>query len=112
MEELVNVGVPLSFVTDLTVYRRRWYWLDETIVERSLDSRLFYHALTRQYRVSVAGQVRSFGTFEEAMRAVLSVRNWTVLEKSRLTSGESYNVALRLRLNTAELPKPFQVAAL
>lgn len=112
LAELVEAGVSVPFVVEFTITRPRWYWTNEQIVQRVMDIRLSFHALTRQYRVSVGNLHRSFGSYEEALSAAFSVRNWVVLDRNRLRGGESYNAALRLRLDVAQLPKPFQVASI
>jgi hypothetical protein len=40
------------------------------------------------------------------------VRNWLVAEPGVLEAGVSHEVALRFRLDTSQLPKPFQVTAI
>jgi hypothetical protein len=112
LQELVDGGLSIPFVAEFTITRSRWYWLDETVVERNTSFRLFYHALTRQYRLSIGGIHRNFSSFDDALRAMLTLRNWAVAEHGNLTDGETYNASLRFRLDTAQLPKPFQVAAL
>lgn len=112
VEELVNAGVAVPFVAEFVLTRSRWYWFDESIVERVMDFRLSYHALTRQYRLTVGSLHRSFDSYDEALSAMLSIRNWAVVDRSRLRGGESYDAALRFRLDLSQLPKPFQVAAL
>lgn len=112
IEELVQAGVSVPFVAEFVLSRSRWYWFDEVVVERVIDMRLSYHALTRQYRLAVGGLHRSFPSFDQAFAALLAIRNWAVADMSQLTAGQSYNAALRFRLDTSELPKPFQVAAL
>lgn len=112
LQEMVEAGVALPFRAEFTLTRPRWYWLNETIAERVLELTLSYHALTRQYRVKVGSLNRNFGSFDEALRALLSLHNWSVLDRSRLREGESYTAGLRFRLDVASLPKPFQVAAL
>ena len=47
-----------------------------------------------------------------ALRTMLRIRNWSVVERGALRIGRSYNAALRFRLDVAELPKPLQVSAL
>ena len=42
-------------------------------------------------------------------RALSRVRSWTVAEKGKLRVGERYDAALRFRLDTTQLPKPFQL---
>ncbi|MFT3734669.1 MAG: DUF4390 domain-containing protein [Rhodocyclaceae bacterium] len=112
VEELVQAGVVIPFVAEFVLSRPRWYWFDEVIVERALDIKLSYHALTRQYRLSTGGLYRSFSSFPQAFAALRALRNWQVAERTQLTPGESYNAAVRLRLDMAQLPKPFQVAAI
>lgn len=111
VEELVKAGVSVPFVLEFVITRRRWYWFDATMVERLLEFKLSYHALTGQYRLSVGSIFRNFDTYQEALGAMLTVHNWAVTERSRLKS-DSYQAAIRFRLNTSLLPKPFQVAAL
>lgn len=112
LQEMIEAGVSVPFRAEVTITRPRWYWFNETIAERSLDLKLSYHALTRQYRVSVGNLHRNFASFDEATRALVSLHNWAVVDRSRLSEGESYSVALRFRLDIASLPKPFQVAAI
>jgi hypothetical protein len=40
------------------------------------------------------------------------LRNWLVLERSVQLKGSQYEVAVRMRLDTAQLPRPLQVSAL
>jgi hypothetical protein len=40
------------------------------------------------------------------------VRNWLVVERSINLSNVEYDAAVRMRLDTALLPKPFQLSAL
>jgi hypothetical protein len=40
------------------------------------------------------------------------VRGWRVLEPDQVRPGAQYEAQVRLRLDTAQLPKPFQVNAL
>lgn len=111
VQELIDSGLSVPFRLEFVLTRGRWYWLDETIVERALDFRLSYHALTRQYRLTVGSIHRSFAEFDDALRAMLSVRNWAVLEPNQLRPRQTYQAALRFRLDITQLPKPFQVAA-
>jgi hypothetical protein len=109
LQEMVDSGVSIPFQAEFTLTRSRWWWLDESVAERTMNFRLAYHALTRQYRLSVGSIHRSFRSFDEALRAILAIRNWSIIERSRLTPGETYGAALRFRLDMSQLPKPFQV---
>lgn len=114
LEEAVARGVVLYFVVDFEMTRERWYWLDETVIARSLTYSLSYHALTRQYRLSTGGLHQTFATLSEALAVLSRLRNWLVIDKGEagVRPGESYQVALRLRLDPAQLPRPFQITAL
>lgn len=112
LEEAVSKGLTLHFVAEFDLTRPRWYWLDEKIVEARQTWRLTYHALTRQYRLSTGALHQSFGTLEEALRVLSRVRGWIVAEPDRLRPGDVLSAALRVRLDTSQLPKPFQVEAL
>lgn len=112
LTEAVNHGVSLYFVTELTVERPRWYWFDEVVIERRLNYRISYHAITRSYRLSLGSFHQSFDTLDDALRIMRRVRNWEVAERAALIDGASYEASLRFRLDTAQLPKPFQVTAI
>lgn len=119
LEEAVAKGVVLYFVVDFELNKPRWYWLDEKLVSRSLTYRLSYHALTRQYRLSTGALHQSFGSLTEALRMLSRLRHWLVIEKPtdkpdklQPKAGETYQAALRLRLDVNQLPKPFQISAL
>lgn len=113
LEEAVNRGVTLYFVADFELSKARWYWLDDRLVTRSQTFRLYYHALTRQYRLSTGGLHQSFATLSEALRMLSRLRNWQVIEAGdKVKAGETYEAGLRLRLDTTQLPRPFQITAL
>lgn len=114
LEEAVTKGVVLYFVADFELSKARWYWLDEKLVSRSQTYRLSYHALTRQYRLSTGGLHQSFTTLSEAVQVLARLRNWVVVERGEkgVRPGESYDAALRLRLDVTQLPRPFQITAL
>lgn len=113
LEEAVNRGVTLYFVADFELRKARWYWLDDRLVARSQSFRLYYHALTRQYRLSTGGLHQSFASLSEALRMLSRLRNWQVIEAvDKLKAGETYEAGLRMRLDTSQLPRPFQMTAL
>jgi hypothetical protein len=113
LEDALIRGVPLYFTTDVQLTRRRWYWFDEVSVSVSRTVRISYNVLTRQYHASTSGQLQqSFSTLEDAMSLIRRPPRWVIADKSMLKSGDLYNVGLRMRLDVAQLPKPFQINAL
>ena len=112
LAEVVANGVPLYFRVDFELTRRRWYWFDDTAASSQLHLRLSYHALSRQYRLSTGALQQSFPTLEEALNVLTRVRNWLVVNRSVRLSDADYEAGVRMRLDTALLPKPFQLSAL
>jgi hypothetical protein len=113
LAEVVANGVPLYFRVDFELTRRRWYWFDDTAASGQLHLRLSYHALSRQYRLSTGALQQSFPTLEEALNVLTRVRNWLVVDRRSVRLSDSdYEAGVRMRLDTAMLPKPFQLSAL
>jgi hypothetical protein len=110
--DAVNRGVALYFVVDFELYRERWYWFDRRVVGQSLTYRLTYSPLTRQYRLARGTLALPFDTLEEALLTLRRIRGWKVLERGTLKPGEDYRAQLRMRLDTSQLPKPFQINVL
>lgn len=112
LADVVANGVPLYFSVEFELTRRRWYWFDETAAAQRLQLRLSYHALSRQYRLSSGLLQQSFASLEEALNVLKRVRNWLVVDGSLRLANADYDAAVRMRLDTALLPKPFQLSAL
>jgi len=112
LEDAVNRGVALYFVVDFELYRTRWYWFDERRVAVSLTYRLSYSPLTRQYRLSRGTLALPFDTLGAALATLRRVGGWLVIERGALSGGENYRAQVRMRLDTTQLPRPFQIGAL
>jgi len=112
LDEAVRRGVPLYFVLEFELIRPRWWWTDETVVQRSVVYRLAYHALTRQYRLNFDGLTQTWDTLSDATQAMSRVRHWRVFDASVVKPGTQYDARVRLRLDASQLPKPFQINAI
>jgi uncharacterized protein DUF4390 len=112
LAEMVANGVPLYFVVEFELTRPRWWWFDEKAVAKRIQQRLSYHAVSRHYRLSTGLLQQQFATLEEALHVLRSVRNWVVIDRSAPLADANYEAALRMRLDTTLLPKPFQLSAL
>jgi hypothetical protein len=105
-------GLTIYFVVECELTHARWYWFDQKAVNAVLNFRLSYHALTRQYRVSTGNLQLGFATLAEALGVLGHVRDWKIAERGALTAGVVYSTAVRMRLDTTQLPKPFQINAI
>lgn len=111
LEGAIARGIPLYFTTEVTIRRPRWYWLDERAATATQTIRISYNVLTRQYRAAINGSnlQQSFASLEDAISLVKRPGRWLVAPADVLKPGETYRVALRMELDIAQLPKPFQV---
>ena len=112
LEEALQKGVSLYFVLEFELSRPRWYWLDEKVVAESIQYRISYSPLTRQYRVASGLLGQQFESLEEVEHLLSRVASRPVVAIDALTRGARYEAAVRLRLDVTQLPKPFQINAL
>ena len=112
LEEAVNRGVPLYFVVDFELSRPRWYWFDEKPIQLTQTYRITYTPLLRQYRLSMGSAYQNFTRFDEVTRVLSRIRDWHVADKGAIKLDGPYQASVRMRLDTAQLPKPFQLNAI
>lgn len=112
LEEAVTRGVPLYFVVEAEISRPRWYWFDEKPVVLSKTYKISYTPLLRQYRLEVGTVYQNFTRFEELKRVLSRIRGWHIADKGALAKDVPYQANIRMRLDTAQLPKPFQLNAI
>ncbi|MGH8751678.1 MAG: DUF4390 domain-containing protein [Burkholderiales bacterium] len=112
LEDALNKGVALYFVTEFELSQPRWYWLDKKEAQLKHQYKLSYNALTRQYRLGVGNLYQNFATLQDAMSLMSQLRSPVRVENHALEKGESYTASLRMRLDVSLLPKPFQLNAL
>jgi hypothetical protein len=112
LEEALQKGISLYFVLEFEIGRPRWYWLDEKIAQLAVQYRLTYTPLTRQYRLTSGLLAQQFDSLEEVQRILSRVVSRPVVARDALVASTRYEVAVRLRLDGALLPKPFQINAL
>ncbi|MGQ0524042.1 MAG: DUF4390 domain-containing protein [Betaproteobacteria bacterium] len=112
LEDVLNKGVALYFLVDFELIRPRWYWFNERVAETQYQYRLSYNALTRQYRVGSATLYQNFATLSEALAVMSRVRRRHEMEPGALRKDTGHIAAVRMRLDTSQLPKPFHLTAL
>lgn len=111
VQQTLSLGVPLYFVGEFSLTRSRWYWLDEKVFQSEQTIKLSYNALTRQYRISRGALFQNFASLDEMMR-ILDRQNSAYIPFDSMKKGDSYTAAVRLRLDTKQLPKLMQVNVL
>jgi uncharacterized protein DUF4390 len=111
LEDVLNKGVPLYFQLEFELVRSRWYWFNDRVSSWQQQHRLSYNALTRQYRLGVGNLYQNYGSLAEALEVMSRVRRRQEIEPGSLRRDTAYSAALRFRLDTSQLPKPFQLNA-
>ena len=109
IQDALNRGIPLYFVTDFSIQYERWYWVNKTVVEASLITRLSYSPLTRQYRLSRGGLSQSFDSLSETLAILKSLHGWRVSDDPVIDNPENCVAEVLVRLDIDQLPLPMQV---
>ena len=115
LEDALNKGLPLHFIVEFELIRPRWYTLylwNKLVLEFEQQYRLSYNALTRQYRLSLGAFHQNFDTLNDALAVMGRLRPRFLADVDLLDQGKVYEAAIRMRLDVAQLPKPFQINAL
>ncbi len=111
LEDALTRGIPLHFLLELEITRPRAWWFAEDIAEPVRKMRIYYHLLLRRYVIESGYRTQTAPSLAEALALLGHVEEWPVLERGALKAGASYEARLRLRLDTAQLPKPLSIGA-
>jgi len=122
VEDALQKGMPLYFVTEVEITRDRWYWSDKKISIVARHFRLAYQPLTRLWRLNVSrepiGSVglasslsQNFETLPEALAAIRRTVNWKLANVSDIDSDNKYTLLFKFRLDVSQLARPFQMTA-
>jgi hypothetical protein len=122
LEQALTHGISLNFLSEFTLTRSRWYWLDEVASTTEDTTKLSYNALTRQYRIKRGTIFQNFASLDDALRALGNqssgiipaelINKYNGYIASLLSSQSNYTAYARMRLDISQLPKPLQVNAL
>jgi hypothetical protein len=113
-------STPLYFVLDWRMTSPRWYWRDQRLAQGLLYWRISHNPLTQQWRVSSGNSpnisegrfAQTFNSLDEALNNLRQIRRDSLVKSNELQANQKYEVAVRLRLDTTQLPKPFQINAI
>ncbi len=116
VEEALGKGVPIFFVAEAEVFRDRWYWSDKRVALATRTWRIAFQPLTRRWRLNVttgpASLTQSFESLAEALATMARIPRWRVLDSPDVDADGRYTVELKFRLDTTQLPRPFQIGLL
>ncbi|MGH8161227.1 MAG: DUF4390 domain-containing protein [Gammaproteobacteria bacterium] len=106
-------GVALTFVIPIHIqHSRLWLW-NVVVAHLSERYRLRYFPLTERYRIVNlnGGAKKSYATLADALSAIGHIRHLPIIDASLLDKHTRYYVAMRVVLDTKQLPGPLKVAA-
>jgi len=120
VEEVLDKGIAVYFVAEAELYRERWYWTDARVAQVARYMRLAYQPLTRRWRLNVspvpitnagfgATLNQNFDTLSDALDAVKRVGRMRMGDVSEIGDDAVHPVQFRFRLDTSQLPRPFQI---
>jgi hypothetical protein len=122
VEDALQKGMPIYFVTEVELMRDRWYWYDKKVGNATRHYRLAYQPLTRKWRLNVSrdpiGAVglasslsQTFETLPEALSAIRRTVNWKLADLSDIEIDNKLTLSFKFRLDVSQLPRPFQMMA-
>ncbi len=112
-EEALMNGVELHFLVDVTVLRKRRWWIDKPVVKRQLRYKLYFYDLTRHFRVDnlQTGESENYRNLGAALRFLGQINRFALIEASRIRSSRSYTASINLSLDNTRLPGPLAAQA-
>jgi hypothetical protein len=122
VEEVLDKGIAVYFVAEAELYRERWYWTDLKVAQASRYMRLAYQPLSRRWRLNVSpvpitnagfgvSLNQNFETLADALDGVRRVGRMRLGDVSEIGDEPTHPVMFRFRLDTSQLPRPFQIGA-
>lgn len=120
--DALEKGIPMVFLAEAEVTRKRWYWADKQVASAQRHMRLAFQPLTRRWRLTVASGALTanslglalnlnFDTLNEAMASVQRIAGWKIVDAGALEPNATHTVAFQFGLDVSQLPRPFQIGA-
>ena len=119
VENALSKGIAVSFVSQVRLEKARWYWYDKVLYQSERQARLSYLPLTRKWRVqfseapslSETGLSQQFDSLISALAVIRKAPELKLIDTSDLDIGAKYEAIYAFKLDTSQLPKPFQLGA-
>jgi Domain of unknown function (DUF4390) len=111
--EALNNGVSLLWTYQFIVKEQRDYVWDKILIEKHFRYRIQYHALLKMYRVINVnnGALENFSTLEAALDLLSTLRDYRLIEKSKLDGQKNYITGLKVSFEQDALPLPLRPMA-
>src|SRR5438552_5013405 len=84
VDEALGKAVPLFFVAEAQVFRRRWYWRDQRVAHAVRIWKIVYQPLSSTWRVTFSGLSQNYASRDEAFAAISRGSRWKVAEPGQI----------------------------
>ncbi len=121
VNEVLEKGIAIFFVAEAELFSERWYWTDRRVARATRHMRLAYQPLTRRWRLNVSSVPitntglgvslnQNFDTLGDALDVVKRIGRLRLGDRGEIgDDGGVHPVAFSFRLDTSQLPRPFQI---
>ncbi len=119
VKEAAEKGIPLYFVAEANVLKKRWYWYDKQVSAAHRYYRLAFQPLTRRWRLQVSNTPinysglgvtlgQSFDDLDAALASVRRIANWKIAPSKDVAADGKEELDFSFKLDVSQLPRPFQ----
>jgi hypothetical protein len=110
VDEALSKAVPLFFVAQAEVFRKRFYWTDPRVGSAVRRWRIVFQPLTSTWRVTFDGGLsQNYVSRSEAFAAMGHATRWKVAESAQIAEGRRHYIQFSYRLDTSQLPHAMQI---
>ncbi|WP_412556364.1 DUF4390 domain-containing protein [Variovorax sp. 38R] len=121
VEDVLDKGIAIYFVAEAEVFQERWYWTDRKVAQVARHMRLAYQPLTRRWRLNVSpvpitgaagfgiSLNQNFDSLGDALEAIKRIGRMRLGDAAEIGDEPLHQVTFRFRLDTSQLPRPFQI---
>jgi len=113
MIEALENGVPLTFVTEVTLEPEEGGFWRSALLKKRLRRTLRYHPLAESYEVwdSLTEKSRFFATREAALVALGDIKEWVLIPADQLEKKRFYQITVESWHDIGALPLPLRPRA-
>jgi len=114
VEDALHNGVDLTLAWEVSIERKRAWWLNADVAHIVQHYRLSFHELTRQYIVTNlnTGQSSNYTRIRTALDQIGRLIDFPLVDRVLVADGGGLIGNVRIRLRHDELPLPLRAVAL
>lgn len=119
VEDALKKGISVVFSTQGEVVKERWYWYDKQVSTVHRSHKLSFQPLTGKWRLQTTGGsaqletglAQTYDSLGPALAAIKRVHRLKLADWQDIDTDTKYTIDFKFRLDTTQLPRPFQLGA-